>query len=323
MAYPSASLGQVRPDLADSLTELDLAMERNGFIAYQVAPVFEASTQNGVFGKMTIEELLKERTAKRAPGAGYERGEREFTKDSFTTTEYGIEEVIDDREAQIYADWFDAELVAAEVARDDLLRAAEKRVADLIFNATTWTANTTGITNEWDDAANATPIADVKAARAAVYGATGIWPDTLIINRKVFNNLINVDEVVDRMKYQGFQDVRQGAITPAAMALAFDLRQILVAGSARNTAGEGATASLSPIWSDEYAMVCKVAETGNVREPCIARTFHWGADGSQVGGTIETYDEVQSRSEVVRARHDVQEKVIYMELGHLLSNITT
>jgi len=67
-------------------------------------------------------------------------------------------------------------------------------------------------------------------------------------------------------------------------------------------------------------MVCKVAETDNIKEPCLARTFHWSADGSQIGGTVETYDESQNRGRIVRVRHDVQHKVLYKELGHLLLN---
>src|SRR5690606_17563892 len=121
-------------------------------------------------------------------------------------------EVVDDRESDMYADFFDAEVVSAARAFNAVLRNAEQRVADMVFNATTWTSHTTAVTNEWDDAANATPIADVEAAAQAVYAACGIWPDTLVINRKVFRNLRNCDEIVDRVKYQGFQDARAGNI---------------------------------------------------------------------------------------------------------------
>ena len=73
----------------------------------------------------------------------------------------------------------------------------------------------------------------------------------------------------------------------------------------------------------EYAMVCKVATGRDFREPCIGRTFHWSADGSSIGGTVESYRDETVRADIIRVRHDVDELVLYPQAGHLLSNITT
>ena len=101
-----------------------------------------------------------------------------------------------------YRDYFDAEQVCTARAIDAVRRNAEKRIADLIFNATTWTGSTltTGITHEWDDAANATPIVDVNAARKKVWELTGMWPNALVINRNVFNNLRTLDEIKEAIQ---------------------------------------------------------------------------------------------------------------------------
>ena len=90
----------------------------------------------------------------------------------------------------------------------------------------------------------------------------------------------------------------------------------------KNTANEADSVSLSSVWSNEYAMVCRVATSNDMHEACIARTFHWGADGSSVGGTVESYRDETVRGEIIRVRHDVDEVVMYPEAGHLLSNIT-
>jgi hypothetical protein len=68
-------------------------------------------------------------------------------------------------------------------------------------------------------------------------------------------------------------------------------------------------------------MICRVATTADPREPCIARTFHWADDGSQIGGTAETYRDETKRSDIVRVRHDVDEIVMYTEMGHLIGGI--
>lgn len=321
MPQPTASLATLRPELGATLEEFDLAADREGFIGHRILPVFEAGEESGKFGKIPVEQLLQSPETRRAPGTGYGRGNWKFTTDSYACEEHGWEEPVDDREAKVYANYFDAEVVSAARALDIVLRNHEIRIATAIFNSSTWTP--TSVTNEWDDASNATPLTDVETAVQAVHAACGMWPNALIINRKVFRNLRNVDQIVDRVKYQGYMDARAGNITAQAMAEAFDLDQIIIAGSSKNSANEGQSVSFANIWSDEYAMVAKIARTQDVREPCLGRNFHWSADGSTIGGTVETYRDESVRGNIVRVRHDVDEKVIMTECAQLLDNITT
>ena len=322
MPSPSSSLATLRPDLAGSFMEFDLDANQQGFIFPQVLPAMTPQKQAGTFGKIPVEQLLKERDTSRAPGAGYSRSGFTFTKDTYSCEEHGAEEPVDDRESMMYADYFDSEQIAAMRARHAVMINAEKRVAAAVFNATTWTSYTTGVSVEWSTAATATPLVDVETAVQAVWAQCGIWPNAMIINRKVFRNLRNVDEIIDRVKYQGYMDVRAGNIPIAALAQAFDLKYLIVAGSARDSANEGQDTSIGPVWSNEYAMICRVAESNDIREPCIGRMFHWTEDGSQLMGTMESYRDEKVRADIIRCRHDVDEKILFVEAGHLLSNIT-
>lgn len=326
MPSPSTSLATLRPDLADSFMEFDLAADQAGYIGTKVFPVIDVQSQAGVFGKIPIEQLLQNSDTKRAPGSGYSRGNFTFETASFACQEHGHEEVVDDREAKMYAEYFDAEVISTARAYNAVLRNAEARIAAAVFNTSVWTGGslTTGITNEWDDFTNAVPITDVEEAVQKIYDNSGLWANALVINKKVFRNLRQCDQVRDRISSNGAGSSElAGEITVQQLAQAFDLDYILVAGGTQNTAKEGQAASLSPVWSGEYAMVCKIATTADMREPCIGRTFHWSEDGSTVGGTVETYRDEARRGEVVRVRHDVDELVLYPQAGHLLSNITT
>ena len=324
MPSPSSSLATLRPDLAGSLMEFDLDMNMNGMIGNQVLKTLNVDRESGKYGKIPIEQLLQNADTKRAPGSGYSRGNFTFTDASFACEEYGHEEPVDDREAKIYADYFDAELIATLRARSTIMIEAEKRIAAAVFNATTFTSQTTTVTNEWDDATNATPIANVNTAVNAIYDRTGVWADTLVINRKVFRNLRNCDKVKDAIASSGAGDpTKLTDITVQMLAQVFDLKNILVAGGTKNSATEGQTASPAQIWSDEYAMVCKAASSNDIREACLGRTFHYGGDGSQADGMVESYRDEVVRSDIVRVRHDVDESIIYTEVGQLLDNITT
>ena len=316
------SLATLRPDLAASFEAFDLEAEKAGYIARKVLPSVDVASQAGNFGKIPLEQLLQQRDTKRAPGSGYARGNFTFDDSTYSCEEHGAEEPIDDREAKMYAEYFDAEQIATQRAYNSVLANAEKRVADTIFNTSTWTGAslTTDISAlPWATLATAKPLTNVEAAVQKVYDGSGLWPNALVINKKVFRNLRNTPEVIDRIASSGAGDRNLASdVTLQMLAQAFDLDYIIVAGGSLNSAKEGQTASVGQIWSSTYAMVCRVATSSDFREPCIGRTFHWGADGSSIDGAIESYRDEVVRANIIRVRHDVDEVVLYAQAGHLL-----
>lgn len=323
MPAPRTALNGYRPDLG-TMFEFDQLMNQRGFIANQVAPVFESAVQAGTYGKIPLKQLLQEPQVGRNSRGEYNRTNFTFEDAVFATKEKGIEMPIDRRQAAMYRSFFDFETVCTSTALDIVLRAQEKRVADMIFNATTFASYTSAVTIEWSTAATAVPLTDVNTAVQTIWDNTGMWANALIINRKVFRNLRECAQIIDKISSSGAgASVEPGKITVAQIASCFDLPYVLVAGSARDSANEGQAVSISSVWSDEYAMVACIAPQGSTIEtPALARTIHWGEDGSTIGGTIETYYEDQSRGDVVRVRHEVQELIPYTAMGYLLSNIT-
>ena len=59
----------------------------------------------------------------------------------------------------------------------------------------------------------------------------------------------------------------------------------------------------------------------DIEEPCIGRCFHWSEDGAEPGGTVEQYREERVRGEVIRVRHEVQEKILYVPTAHLITGV--
>jgi hypothetical protein len=325
MPSPSSSLATLRPDLAESFMAFDLEANNRGMVASQVFPIVSVASQAGNFGKIPLKELLSERDTERSPGSGYARQKFKFEPATYACVEHGAEEPVDDRQAEMYAEYFDAEMVATMRAYSAVLVNAEKRVASTLFNPSTWTGGslTTAVSNEWSDASSATPIDDVEGAVHKVYDGTGLWANALIINRKVFRNLRNVEQIIERINSEGAGNASKPSdITAAMLAQVFDLDFVIVAGMSRNSANKGQAATPVQVWDSEYAMVARIATSNDFREPCVGRTFHWAADGSSPGGTIESYRDETVRADIIRVRHDVDEVVLYKEAAHLLSNIT-
>lgn len=319
-ASPSSSLATLRPDLA-TFEEFDIIRDMEGFIGLKVFPKFTSQVQAGTFGRIPIEALLKQPETKRAPRSGYSRRDWQFTTDSFATEERGVEEPIDDREAKIYANYFDAEVIARNRGIRSIIEAHERDVAAATFNTTTYTGSslTTAVSVQWSTPATATPVTDVENAVLKVWANSGIWPNALVLSKQLFRKLRFCSQIIDMAKAQNFMDVRPGSITAAQLAVVFDLEQIIVAGGSKDTAAEGQTTVVASIWDKSMAMVCKVSESNDISLPCIGRTIEWAGDGG-VDGVVETYRDETIRGEVVRVRNDRQVKRMYTEMGHLLTN---
>lgn len=321
MPSPNQSLATQRPDL-HSFEEFDLEAQKRGFIGTRILPIVEVGAQAGAFGVIPVAEMLADGDTRRAPGGGYNRGSWSFEPHTYATQDNGWEEPVDDREAAMYKNYFTAELVAAQRAYGMVLRKLESKIAAKLFNATTFASQITSANVAWSVPATAKPIDNVRKAKEAVADRTGEVPNALVLNWKKFSDLRDCDQIIERINASGAgSPAKASDVTAEMMAQVFDVDQVLVAGAYKNTAAKGQDASLSQIWSDSYAMVCKVATSEDFRESCIGRTFHWSEDGSEPGGAIEEYRDETVRSNIIRVRNDSVSDIIYQEAAQLIDSI--
>ena len=322
MPSPSSSLATQRPDL-QTFFQYDFMESSQYFISQRVFPVLPVPQQAGNFGVIPVEQLLQAAETRRAPGAGYSRRQFDFSPASYATAEHGTEEPVDDREARMYANYFDAEVLAASRARYTIQVEAEQRVADKLNDTTVYTgALAQAVQNGAWSVVTSTPITDVELAVQKMWTNCGLWANCLIMNRHTFRNLRNVTQIIDRIAASGAGDrVRAEDITVSMLSAVFDLPFVLVAGGTKNTATPNASAVFAEVWPNN-ATVCRIATTQDIREPCVGRSFHWSADGSQIDGTTETYREEGIRSNVVRVRHETDEKRLYNEAAILIPSVT-
>lgn len=323
MPSPTSALAQQRPDL-ETFFEASFASAQMDYVGPRVFPVMTVPKQTGKFGKIAVEDLLRHsQTGARTPGSGYWRDIQQFTEDSYATEEYGFEELIDDREAEMYSDYFDAEVLATQRAVNKLLTRQEMRCAAL-FDSTAYTAAsmTEALGAGAWDVATSTPITDVDKAVTKVYNATGERPNVLIINWVTYRALKFVTQVQNAIESSGAGSSRLlRDVTSAMLSAAFDL-EVVVAGGSQNTAGPTAAATIAQIWP-KHAIIAKVATTNDMREPCVGRQFHWTDDGSAFSGRVESYRQEENRSNVIRVRHDVDEKQLYLQMACMILNVTS
>jgi len=321
MPAPTERLASLRPDIAESMEEFDLAADRGGFVGTKILPILSTVKASGKFGRIPVEQLLKHPETERTPGGAFGRGRWKFTPDSFDTEEHGWEEPVDNVEAKLYSDYFDAESISAELCLDVVLRAQEQRVIDAVLDTAVMTGDlTSALGTRWSDPAS-TPIADIKAKRKLVWQKCGLWPDTLCISELTFQDLQMNEEIIDRITSNGAgQAAKPSDITKEMLAMLFNLREVVVAGGTLNSANQGQTAAFGSMWPEAKALLFRKHASRSLKIPGFGRIMAWQEFGTDQP-MYESYDEVQIDGRVIRYRHHVGEKLLLPECGHVITNV--
>lgn len=329
MGYPTSTLRTLRPELS-TFEQLDREMQVRGYVGTRLMPAFPVGVASGTFSVIELKSLLANANAdtRRTSTGGYNRGNYSWVERSYQTEEHGWEEPVDEREENMYANFFDLEEIAAYRAWEHLLNTLESRVLALIITATIAAGRTTAAGTAWSTFASATPIDNVFAAQNAVWARTGLWPRTLGCSRRAYRNLRRCAQIIDEVRSEGSgQSSAQKRVNDTILADVLDVDQIIVSDAILNTANIGQNASIASVFPDTSAVVAVTAKTNDFKEPCFGRVFHWGGDGSQLSddqrliGVVEDYEDPATRKRLIRARHETDEFVLYGECAQVITGV--
>jgi hypothetical protein len=282
-------------------------------VGSRIAPVLRTSVSAAAYYIYDTSNFTDVPTdIRRGPSTPFKRITSKLSDDTFLCKDYGIEEAIDNAEIQLYGNVFNADKSGLERAVRVVALNHEIRVRNVCRNI----SQTATPTVKWNAGSNTTIVADVKAAKNAIYNSIGVDPNLLVLPRDVYNALEIAPELLEKFKYTA-----GGNITKAQMETLFGI-EIQVTGDLINSASEGQLPSLGGIWSDE-AFLCYCQPSQDIKALNFMRTMNWIAMAGSGSQGISTYtypvDEIDSR--VVRARQFTDEKVVAAGAGYYLSNV--
>ena len=313
------STAEIRPLLSQTCSEYASGLNTQ-FMGTEILPVSVESSKKGTFARLVLENVTDGTgSGLRAPGAGYERTDSTFEETEFTTKEYGLEEPLDDSEAERYTEYLVAEREIANTLTYKLMRLQEKRIAAKAFNATTFSGYTGSVSTEWSKATS-TPYNDIQdtilTLKQQMGGALGNSQLCLAMSEEVFRNVVQTTQI--QGKIMGGDGSTLDKTSGRDMIGADRLASILGIDNVYFSPAQDAGAD---IWDDEYALLYFRSTSPNLREVQIGRSFMWNE--AQNPYTVETYREEAIRGEVIRARQHTDEVVFTPMAGYLLANITT
>jgi len=310
----------LRSDLAQVVVEWDQANGVDLLIGQEVLPPFEteiAESGYPVLRRAAMRKLPAD-GGRRAPGAGFNRGEFAWGRDSFDCIERAHEMPCDRKQAAKYRRWIDYEAENAMIARLIVLFLYEKAVADTVMNATTFTAHNVG--TAWSTTASSTPLADIDTAANTIEDVLGIPREllTLVLPRSGWQNLRNSTSVLDTLKNWDSGIQRREAIKRKVVAQYLDIADIKIGRATYDSAPKAIAESLSQIWPTQYGMLARLGSAGlPLKTICLGRTIRW-TDGMPSFITLESYGEDSRDSEIVRGRQFCDEVIISTDAGYLL-----
>lgn len=319
--YKGATL---RNDLKELIQESPMGTVE--FAGSKVLPEIVVNEKSGNIPVLSTSAGMKQLDLKRAPRSSFQRAAWVWSDDSFNSFEYGYEEPIDNVEALENADIFNEEVVSADIARNQLFLAREKRIADAVYNSTTFAAaaDKYTLTNEWDDATNAAPFADISAAFDKLFAKIGRPRSAchLLINDIIFRNVIRSDEVRADVKYTTAIDKLSAEQKAQFLAEFLAIAKVDIVTSFADTTKLGVEdAVFGRLWSNEYSMLYIPAPAVNSwKVPGLGRQPVYSKFSSDY--IIESYDEKQTDSRIIRAR-EYRGEYVNKTFGVLMDNMTT
>ena len=309
-AVPRADLGAAAQEFV---------MNEADFVASEVLPDSSVQQKAAYIAVITREGITREVDAKRQAGGGYNRDSFNAEDMEYACVEYGLEGAVEDSRRREYASDFDAELVTVQSITRKLLVQREKRVAAAVFNATTWDSGDATLytdlssTAPWTTAGSAIR-SFLNIAKEVVRVNCGLEPNALVINKVNMDRLVATDELRDAIKYTARPS---DAEVRSAIADYLGLEREIVAKATTNSAKEGQTFVGAAIWSNLYAMLAVISSGGAMPTPGIGRSPLWAPD-SPTPIVVESYREEQTRNEIFRVRHTIDELIVDKYFGHLL-----
>ncbi|MCK5606424.1 hypothetical protein KAR91_31270 [Candidatus Pacearchaeota archaeon] len=320
MPRPAEGGTVFRPDLAAYvLDQFESPITQK--IGLKIMPIYAVPKKTASYKVIPAEQLLKVTDVKRAPRSAYQRDDWTWEEGFYNCKGNGKEEPIDDEERAELDQQNPglADEVATLRAFNDITLNQEIRIAAKVQDAVAFTPH--AVTNEWDDAANATPIDDVKDGVSAFRIQCGYGPDGLQINYTQYKNLTRCAQIINQLKYT-FPGIDISKISAGQLAQLFDVPEVWIAGALYDAADKGQDRNITDIWSNEYASLLKLSKGRDIREVGFGRSFLWTAS-SPADPIVETYREEQISSDIIRVRHSVDERLIQSidSSGNVMSNI--
>jgi hypothetical protein len=307
----SATTQQVHVDAAMTQISVDFSNEKaGGYINEGVWPVVNVKNASDFAFYMSKQKMRRYNTTI-GPGSDFPRIQLEYDKRLWYYAEgHGAEISIPD---QIRANADPAaqlDIQCTKLVTETVLIDQEYNLAVSLLGSS-GALTTLGVpyvtlsgSNQWSDYNFSDPLTVVENAKITVKNAIAAYPNAMAISDTVFVGLRNHPKIREFFKYVG------AAMKPLSVDQLreyFGLKYLFVGAPVYQTAVEGATDALGPIWGKNAYLFYRPDNPG-LMEPAFGYTFLWTGQG--FGQLVARYREQWKTQDVLQVQKYYSQTVV-------------
>lgn len=299
-------------------------MDEGQFAADQAFPVVSVTNQTDNIIQYDPDEWFRDEARLRAPGKESQGGGYPLSETHYQCHQWAWHKDIADEIRLMEDAPLDSDRDATEWITQTLRIRRERLFALNFMAAGVWGTALQGVAGvpgalqfrQWNDYFNSTPIQDVRAAARAMWLLTGFQPNTMVMNKCVWDFLRHHPQIIARF-------VNTSAIpqlTEAQVASVFGLERIAISRSVYNGGPEGGTAVMAPCWPLHALLVYRPSGP-SITKPSAGYIFQWPAGNKGAGIVIKKY-RLANDADADRIRGSIYEdyNVVEASLGSIMFN---
>lgn len=345
MARIIRKAGYQRPSRSDvhvnrPLSNISLAFVQadENFVAAKTFQTVPVDKQSDAYFTYDRGDWNRDEMAQRAPSTESRGITYGTSTDTYYAKVYALHRDIDDQIRANADDPINLDRDATELLTLKALISREVTWAATYFVAGAWSWEFDGVASsptapgsldptadgsnnvlQWNDGSS-TPIEDVRFAKRYMLQQTGFMPNTLTLGRPVYDYLVDHPDIVGRLDRGQTSGVAKA--NKDALAALFEVNEIAVMDSIKNTAKQGATASHSFIGGKHALLSYKPPRPG-LMTPAAGYTFSWtGLFGSSAeAGRVSRFRMDAIKSDRVEIEMSWDMKKVSAALGFFFEGI--
>lgn len=289
---------------------------KNGlYIADSIAPVVPVTKRSDKYYIFSKADDFRDTAEYRAPGTSSNRDGFTLSTDTYYCKEIAQSTQLED-EVKANADSvLRIETAKTNFVTNKILLKWEILTASLFTTTSNWDNSATPSV-KWDIYETSDPIDDIETAIDTVESGHGHVANTMIISKNVWKKLKHHPALLARLS----NDTTR-ILSIDDLKKIFDIPNIYIGNTTKNTAQQGQTASYSNIW-DKDVWIGYITDTPGLEQPTAVYTFVWNYAGTGIRGVRRWRDE-NIHSDIIESYQSFDQKIVGSDLGYVIENAIT
>jgi hypothetical protein len=306
------------------LTDHAAGYTNEDYVALQVLPIITSVKETGKIAAYGTEHYRLDFDARAMGGAPARIDWATGTPISFSAKEWTIEDPVDDRQAAIYDDPFDAYRDGTDTVMEKLLLKREDLVATLMSTSGNFGGTTAG--TAWGTPGTGTPVTDIRKAMRAIVARSGRSRRNMyvVMSDFLWDRMIQTTEFKTLYLNTVPGAAAPGNVTPQTAATAIGLGGIIVGPAVKLTSKEGVADVMADVWSSTTVAVFVKSARPTLKNPGYGGIISPNVPGFPSTATvaIDRYREERIKSWVIRGTALYDQIAVNKAMGQLITGIS-